>query len=119
MVVVTVVAVGRGSLHSQVGVCHPQHERPPRRIRPRRRGFLQQELDAVNARLAAIDVQRSAHDNARSGALRLLGETVALDTFLAVQRDIAKLEADVADLICWLRMPVWLSAPQRVASLPR
>lgn len=63
-----------------------------------RRGFLQQESNAVNARLAAIEVERSSLDTERSEVLRLLGETVALDTFLAVQRDIAKMEADVADL---------------------
>jgi uncharacterized protein YydD (DUF2326 family) len=63
-----------------------------------RRGFLQQELDVVDARLTAIDDERRAFDSERAEVLRLLGETVALDTFLAVQRDVAKLEADVADL---------------------
>ncbi|VTR75795.1 hypothetical protein CHMI_00548 [Cellulomonas hominis] len=63
-----------------------------------RRVFLQQELDAVEARLVEIDSERSALDSERSEVLRLLAETVALDTFLAVQRDLAGLEADVADL---------------------
>lgn len=63
-----------------------------------RRGFLQQELEAVSARLTTIDQERRALDEERSETLRLLGETVALDTFLAAQRDLAKLEADVADL---------------------
>ena len=63
-----------------------------------RRGFLQQELEAVNTRLAAIDHERGSLDSERSETLRLLGETIALDTFLAAQRDLAKLEADVADL---------------------
>ena len=63
-----------------------------------RRSFLQQEVDAANARLAAIEVERRALDAQRSETLRLLGETVALDTFLTAQRDLAKLEADVADL---------------------
>jgi len=63
-----------------------------------RRVFLQQELDAVEARLVEIDSERSALDSERSELLRLLAETVALDTFLAVQRDLAGLEADVADL---------------------
>lgn len=63
-----------------------------------RRSFLQQELEAVSTRLAAIDHERSALDDERSDTLRLLGETVALDTFLAAQRDLAKLEAGVADL---------------------
>ena len=63
-----------------------------------RRSFLQQELEAASARLDAIDTERRTRDAERSGILRLLSETVALDTFLAVQRDLAKLEADVADL---------------------
>lgn len=63
-----------------------------------RRFFLQQELDSVRARLVAIDGERKALDAQRSEVLRLLSETVALDTFLAAQRDLAKLEADVADL---------------------
>lgn len=63
-----------------------------------RRSFLQQELEAVTARLSAINAERQTRDAGRSEILRLLRETVALDTFLAVQRDLAKLEADVADL---------------------
>lgn len=63
-----------------------------------RRFFLQQELDSVRARLVTIDGERKILDTERSEVLRLLGETVALDTFLAAQRDLAKLEADVADL---------------------
>lgn len=63
-----------------------------------RRSFLQQELDAVGSRLEAIDQERRALDGERSETLQLLSETVALDTFLASQRDLAKLEADVADL---------------------
>lgn len=63
-----------------------------------RRSFLQQELEAASARLDAIDTERRTRDAERSGILRMLSETVALDTFLAVQRDLAKLEADVADL---------------------
>jgi uncharacterized protein YydD (DUF2326 family) len=63
-----------------------------------RRSFLQQELEAAAARLDAIDAERRTRDAERSEILRLLSETVALDTFLAVQRDLAKLEADVADL---------------------
>jgi uncharacterized protein YydD (DUF2326 family) len=63
-----------------------------------RRSFLQQELDAVSSRLEAIEQERRTLDGERSETLRLLSETVALDTFLAAQRDLAKLEADVADL---------------------
>ena len=63
-----------------------------------RRSFLQQEMDSASARLNVIDGERRTRDAERSEILRLLSETVALDTFLAVQRDLAKLEADVADL---------------------
>lgn len=63
-----------------------------------RQSFLQQELGTVTARLDTIDAERKILDAERSEILRLLRETVALDTFLAVQRDLAKLEADVADL---------------------
>lgn len=63
-----------------------------------RRIFLQQELDSATARLHGIDAERRTRDAERSKILRLLRETVALDTFLAVQSDLATLEADVADL---------------------
>lgn len=63
-----------------------------------RRSFLQQELDAASSRLEAIDQERRTLDEERSETLRLLGETVALDTFLAAQRELATLEANVADL---------------------
>lgn len=63
-----------------------------------RRAFLREELEAVNARLEAVDEERQMLDSERSETLQLLGETVALDTFLTAQRDLAKLEADVADL---------------------
>jgi len=63
-----------------------------------RRSFLQQELEAATARLKVVDVERRNRDTERAEILRLLSETVALDTFLAVQRDLAKLESEVADL---------------------
>jgi uncharacterized protein YydD (DUF2326 family) len=63
-----------------------------------RRSFLEQELEMVQARLSALDSERRALDDQRSQILRLLRETVALDTFVAVQRDLASHEADVADL---------------------
>ncbi|MEL5990248.1 ABC-three component system protein [Microbacterium phosphatis] len=63
-----------------------------------RRSFLQQELEAATARLNVVDSERRIRDTERSEILRLLSETVALDTFLAVQRDLAKLESEVADL---------------------
>lgn len=63
-----------------------------------RRAFLQQELESTNSRLEAIDAERASIDSQRSEVMRLLGETVALDTFLAMQRSLAQLEANVADL---------------------
>lgn len=63
-----------------------------------RRLFLEQELSAVRGRLDAIDAERRALDGQRSQVMQLLNETVALDTFLSIQRDLAKQESDVADL---------------------
>jgi len=63
-----------------------------------RQSFLEQELSAVQARLDALDAERRALDDQRSQIMQLLNETVALDTFLSIQRDLAKQEADVADL---------------------
>lgn len=63
-----------------------------------RRSFLEQELGAVRERLEAIDTERRNLDGQRSQVMHLLNETVALDTFLSVQRDLAKQESDVADL---------------------
>lgn len=63
-----------------------------------RRSYLQQELDAVGARLEMVAHERRTLDGERSETLRLLSETVALDTFLTAQRDLARLEANVADL---------------------
>ncbi|MGO1266509.1 MAG: ABC-three component system protein [Microbacterium gubbeenense] len=63
-----------------------------------RRSFLEQELGAVRERLEAIDTERRSLDEQRSQIMRLLNETVALDTFLSLQRDLAKHESDVADL---------------------
>ena len=63
-----------------------------------RRGFLQDELNSVSGRLAAVEEERRRLDSDRAETMRLLSETVALDTFLAVQRDVARLDAGVADL---------------------
>lgn len=63
-----------------------------------RRSFLEQELGAVRERLDAIDAERRTLDEQRSQIMQLLNETVALDTFLSIQRNLAKQEADVADL---------------------
>lgn len=63
-----------------------------------RRLFLAQEQDRVTTRLEAISVERRSLDSQRSVAMELLNETVALDTFLTAQRDLAEQEAKVADL---------------------
>lgn len=63
-----------------------------------RRSFLEQELGAVRIRLEAIDAERRSLDAQRSQIMQLLNETVALDTFLSLQRDLAKQESDVADI---------------------
>ena len=63
-----------------------------------RRSFLQQELDSTTIRLDDLDQERSRLDIQRSEVMELLSETVALDTFLAMQRSLAQSEAEVADL---------------------
>ncbi|WP_217901009.1 ABC-three component system protein [Rhodococcus sp. 06-1474-1B] len=63
-----------------------------------RRLFLEQELSAIRGRLDAVDAERRALDGQRSQVMQLLNQTVALDTFLSIQRDLAKQESDVADL---------------------
>ncbi|WP_328412913.1 ABC-three component system protein [Nocardia sp. NBC_00403] len=63
-----------------------------------RRMFLQQELESTRSRLEAIDRERHELDDRRAQVIRLLRETVALDTFLSAQRDLATLEADDADI---------------------
>ncbi|WP_431245315.1 ABC-three component system protein [Leifsonia xyli] len=63
-----------------------------------RRSFLEQEREAVTTRLLSIELERREFDEERSVVMQLLGETVALDTFLRAQRDLAELDAEVADL---------------------
>ncbi|MFC1409443.1 ABC-three component system protein [Streptacidiphilus sp. N1-12] len=63
-----------------------------------RRSFLEQELDAVRSRLDDIDAKRRTLDGLRSEVMQILDETVALDTFMSMQRDLAKQEANIADL---------------------
>ena len=63
-----------------------------------RRLFLEQELDSVRGRLVVIDRERRVLDARRAQVMQLLGETVALDTFLSAQRDLAEREAEVADI---------------------
>ncbi|WP_371566836.1 ABC-three component system protein [Streptomyces canus] len=63
-----------------------------------RRSFLEQELQLVRSRLDAIDTERRELDRSRSQVMQILEETVALDTFMSLQRDLAKQEANIADL---------------------
>lgn len=63
-----------------------------------RRSFLEQEQRSVQERLAAVVSERASLDEQRMGVMRLLGSSVALDTFLEAQRSLADLEARVADL---------------------
>lgn len=63
-----------------------------------RRMFLERELGAVRSRLGDIDRERRTLDSQRAQIMRLLRETVALDTFLSAQRDLAQREAEVADI---------------------
>jgi uncharacterized protein YydD (DUF2326 family) len=63
-----------------------------------RRLFLEQEVDAIRSRLAVITAERRTLDDERSQVMQLLSETVALDTFVSTQRDLAAQEAEVADL---------------------
>lgn len=63
-----------------------------------RRLFLEQELDGVTSRLDLIAEERRRLDDERSLVMQLLNETVALNTFLTTQRDLAAQEAEVADL---------------------
>ncbi|WP_418001553.1 ABC-three component system protein [Mycobacterium sp. PDNC021] len=63
-----------------------------------RRLFLEQELEFVQSRLTSIADERRTLDDQRSQVMQLLGETVALDTFVDTQRDFAAQEAEVADL---------------------
>lgn len=63
-----------------------------------RRSFLEQEQNGVRERLGTIDLNRRHLDTRRALVMQLLNETVALDTFLTAQRDLAEQEASVADL---------------------
>jgi uncharacterized protein YydD (DUF2326 family) len=63
-----------------------------------RRSFLEQELSSVHERLDAINVERYRLDDQRSTIMQLLNATVALDTFLSLQRGLAQQESNVADI---------------------
>lgn len=63
-----------------------------------RRLFLEQELEIVRSRLEGIGAERRSLDDARAQVMRLLSETVALDTFITTQSDLAAQKAEVADI---------------------
>jgi uncharacterized protein YydD (DUF2326 family) len=63
-----------------------------------RQTFLEEELNTINRRLAEIEAGRTDLDGQRAEILRLLSDTVALDTFLDAQRSLAATEAQVSDL---------------------
>lgn len=63
-----------------------------------RRVFLEDELVATESQAASLEAARRELDRDRAETLAILRERVALDTFMAGQRDLAALEADVADL---------------------
>jgi len=60
--------------------------------------YLAEELQRADEELQSIAAERTLLDAERAELLRLLRESVALETFLQAQADLAKLEADVADL---------------------
>lgn len=63
-----------------------------------RQTFLQEEQDTVVRRLAEIEAERSNLDAERSIVLQLLGDTVALDTFLDAQAALTEIESQVGEL---------------------
>jgi uncharacterized protein YydD (DUF2326 family) len=63
-----------------------------------RRVFLQSELDALRQQLDVIAERRVRLDDRRAEVLRLLSNSVALDTFLEAQRSLSELDATAADL---------------------
>jgi uncharacterized protein YydD (DUF2326 family) len=93
-------------LYAEVGVVLPASV--PRRFEEvaefhrsvvrNRRTHLLQERQSSAERLEAIIAERSQMDDQRASVMRLLKETVALDTFLDAQQSLVELEAEVADL---------------------
>jgi uncharacterized protein YydD (DUF2326 family) len=63
-----------------------------------RETHLLQERQSTAERLETIATERSQLDDQRASVMRLLKETVALDTFLDAQQSLVELEAQVADL---------------------
>lgn len=63
-----------------------------------RRSFLEDAIAQVDSRLRGLEETRSQLDRERSQIMRLLAESVALDTFLEAQKDLADLDSEIADL---------------------
>lgn len=63
-----------------------------------RRHYLTEELKSVDTDLVALSSSRSQLDERRSQTLRLLRDSVAIDTFIDAQRSLAQLDASVSDL---------------------
>lgn len=61
-----------------------------------RRLFLEREQQAVAHRLQTIEIERRELDNKRAELMRLLDQTMALETFREAQRDLTDLNAKVA-----------------------
>ena len=63
-----------------------------------RRMYLENELAAVNQRLEEISLKRQSLDRDRASVMAVLNESMALDTFRSMQKELADLDARVADL---------------------
>lgn len=63
-----------------------------------RRIYLENEFAAVNQRLEEICLKRKSLDRDRASVMAVLNESMALDTFRSMQKELADLDARVADL---------------------
>ena len=63
-----------------------------------RRIYLENEFAAVNQRLEEIGLKRKSLDRDRASVMAVLNESMALDTFRSMQKELADLDARVADL---------------------
>ena len=63
-----------------------------------RRIYLENEFAAVNQRLEEISLKRKSLDRDRASVMAVLNESMALDTFRSMQKELADLDARVADL---------------------
>jgi uncharacterized protein YydD (DUF2326 family) len=60
--------------------------------------FLQSELQSVEARLVNLATDRTRADGERASVMTLLNDSMALDTFRNAERELAELDATIADL---------------------